>query len=285
MTAFDYVCYALVGIMTLIFLYPVVYSLSVSISDPELIKKSPVVLILSGLSVEAYKYLLENPKIIMYYKNSVLYSVGATVLFLAFTCMMAYPFTVKDFKGKKAINVFMVITMYFGGGLIPTYSVINMLGLRDTPWVMIVPGCISAYNVIVFRTFFMSIPDSLCEAAYIDGAGHYCVLTQIVVPLSKPLLATFALFTVVGKWNDWFSALIYLSNDELQTMQIFLRKMMITNSVAEASNMNELVNNANRNPMTIKYASVWITILPIMCIYPFLQKYFAKGMMIGAIKG
>jgi putative aldouronate transport system permease protein len=285
MTWLDIGCYATVFVLTLLFLYPVVYSFSVSISDPASILVSPVMLWPSGFSLEAYSYLLENPKILMYYKNSVIYTVLATLVFLVFTSMMAFPFIVKEFRGKKILNIYMVITMFFGGGLIPTYYVINMLGLRDTIWVMVLPGCVSAYTVIIFRTFFLSIPTSLSEAAYIDGAGHYRVLAQVIIPLSKPLLATFALFTAVGKWNDWFSALIYLSNDDLQTMQIFLRKMLITNTTAGVTNMNELVNNANRNPMTIKYASVWVTILPIMCIYPFLQKYFAQGMMIGAIKG
>lgn len=285
---FDIVCHALLVLLTFIFLYPVIYSLSVSISDPQQILADPVLLLPSGLSLDAYEYLLENPKIILYYRNTIIYTLGGTLAFLVFTSMMAYPFTVADFKGKKVLNVFMVITMFFGGGLIPTYYVINMLGLRDTMWVMIIPWCVSAYNVIIFRTFFLSIPSSLREAAYIDGAGHYRVLVQIILPLSKPLLATFALFTAVGKWNNWFDALIFLSNDDLQTMQIFLRKMLITNTASgngSAVSMSELVSNANRNPMTIKYASVWVTIIPIMCVYPFLQKYFAKGMMIGAVKG
>ncbi|MBE5766252.1 MAG: carbohydrate ABC transporter permease [Clostridiales bacterium] len=282
---FDFVCYLLVTLLSLIFLYPVVYALSIALSDPMGIREKAVMLWPVGFSLESFKYLLEKSEIWMYYKNSVIYTVLGTVIFLVATCMMAFPFTRKDFRGKTVLNVFMVITMFFGGGMIPTYYIINMLGLRNTIWVMVLPGCVSAYQVIVFRTFFQGLPDSLVEAAYIDGAGHYRVLWQIVIPLSKPLLATFALFTAVAKWNDWFAPLIYLNKEEMQTMQIYLRRMLIEDVVGQGKEMKYILEYQNRNPITIKYASVWLAILPIMCVYPFLQKYFAKGTVVGAIKG
>ena len=203
---------------------------------------------------------------------------------------MAYPLTVKEFKGKKLINVLLLITMFFGGGLIPSYLNIRNLGMLNTLWVMIIPGCVSAWNVIMFVNFFNTIPDSLRESATIDGAGHLRILVFIVIPLSKALLATVSLFTIVGYWNDYFTALIYLTDSDKMPIQIFLRKIMISMDITQGntssgSDMSRMLDMVNANPRTVKAAAAILTMLPILCVYPFLQKYFAKGVMIGAVKG
>ena len=179
--------------------------------------------------------------------------------------------------------------MFFGGGLIPSYLNIRNLHMLNTIWAMILPGCISAWNTIMFVNFFHSIPDSLRESATIDGANHFRVLFSIILPLSKALLATIALFTIVGFWNDYFNALIYLDSTSKMPIQIFLRKILVNMEIAEGNanqgdEMMRLLDMVNANPRTVKAAATIITIIPVLCVYPFLQKYFTKGMMIGAVK-
>ena len=207
---------------------------------------------------------------------------------LTLTGMLAYPLTARDFKGKWVISVMLLITMFFGGGMIPTYLVYkDMYHLTNTLWVMILPGAVSAWNVIIFKNFFNSIPVELREAAQIDGAGHFRVLFQIVMPLSKPLLATIGLFTIVGHWNGYFNALLYLDSADKFPIQMFLRKILVLSEIssgADLQNLDILRQLANTNPTTVKAAATIITIIPILCVYPFLQKYFTKGMMLGSVK-
>jgi putative aldouronate transport system permease protein len=196
---------------------------------------------------------------------------------------MAYPFILRNFKGKTFFNVFMVVTMFFSGGLLPYYYLITGLGWRNTVWVMLIPGAVGAYNVVIFRTFFKSIPESLREAALIDGAGHYRILFSILIPISKPLLATFGLFGLVGKWNDWFTPSLFFSKDYLLPIQSYLQSCLISGSTYVDLGTTAL-RDLNILTLNLKCAVVIITITPILCVYPFLQKYFAKGVLVGSIK-
>ena len=177
-----------------------------------------------------------------------------------------------------------MITMFFGGGMIPTYMVIKNLGLLDNPLVMMLPGAVSAYNVIIYRTFFQNIPAALREAAYIDGAGHFKIFWKVIVPLSKPLLATMSLFAIVGSWNSYFDALIYLNDSKMQPLSLYLRQLIV-NMDMSSQGMRDIMVQINVNPRTIRAATMIVAMLPIMCVYPFLQKYFASGVMIGSVKG
>lgn len=282
-TLFDYMNYALIFLLSAIFLYPVVLTLSISLSDPRLSAQA-IILLPAGFTLDSYKFLLGDGRIMRYYANSAFYAVSATLVFLLFTSMMAYPLILKNFKGKKIINLYMVITMFFSGGLIPYYYVIRALNMIDTVWVMIIPGAVGAYNVILFRTFFSQIPLGLRESAYIDGAGHYTILFRIILPISKPMLATFMLFCMVGKWNDFFTALLFIRSDELLPVQMLLRRMLVMMDFRDARNLDMQMMYSAISSRTIKCAAVIITIIPIMCVYPFLQKHFTKGILVGSLK-
>ena len=288
---FDYVNGLVMVLLCLIFLYPFIMTLNLSFSTPQqLVGANNMILTPKGFSFQSYQVLLADPGILRNYLNTILYASTGTLTCLIVTALMAYPLTVKEFKGKKLINVLLLITMFFGGGLIPSYLNIRNLGFLNTLWVMIIPGCVSAWNVIMFVNFFNTIPDSLRESATIDGAGHLRILVFIVIPLSKALLATVSLFTIVGYWNDYFTALIYLTDSDKMPIQIFLRKIMISMDITQGntssgSDMSRMLDMVNANPRTVKAAAAILTMLPILCVYPFLQKYFAKGVMIGAVKG
>ena len=287
-TPADYLIIALMLLLCLIFLYPLYMQLCLSISSAkELVGVNNIVLYPRGFSLSAYEQLLADPMILRYYANTILYAGTGTLLLLTVTSLLAYPLTVQEFKGKKLINILLLITMFFGGGLIPTYMTVRSYGMVDTIWAMILPGCVSAWNVIMFVNFFKTIPESLGESATIDGANHLQVLVFIILPLSKALISTIALFTVVGFWNGYFSALIYMNSNEHMPIQMFLRKILITSEILKNvanEDPTRLVEMNNYNPRTVKAAAVIVTMTPILCVYPFAQKYFTKGMMIGAVK-
>ncbi|MBS5585495.1 MAG: carbohydrate ABC transporter permease [Clostridiales bacterium] len=282
-TAFDVANYALMVFLGLCFLYPIWYCIITSISSADAISRELPMLWPNTFSLSAYHVVLSEEMLPVYYRNSIFYAFVGTVLSLVLTSMMAYPFVIPDFKGKTLLNIYMVITMFFSGGLLPTFYLITSLGLRNTIWVMLLPGAVGAYNTIVFRTFFKSIPSSLSEAACIDGASHYRVLFLIILPLSKSLLATFGLFGVVGRWNDWFTPFLYLTRKTLQPIQLYLRSVLVVASYTSdpSYQIPESLRVVEEN---LKCAIVLITIGPILLIYPFLQKYFVKGVMVGAIK-
>lgn len=282
-TWFDALNYAFMVLLGFIFLYPIWYCVITSFSAANAISKRLPVLWPNSFSAKAYEIVLGEAMLPRYYFNSVFYAGVGTFLSLLFTSMMAYPFVVGNFKGKMFLNFYMVVTMFFGGGLLPTFYLITSLGLRNTVWVMLLPGAVGAYNAIVFQTFFRTIPDSLREAAYIDGASHFRVLFAIMIPLSKALLATFGLFGIVGRWNDWFTPYLYLTRKELQPIQLYLRSVLVIAYTNDLS-YRQVAESMNVVEENLKCAIVLITIGPILAIYPFLQKYFTKGVMIGAIK-
>ena len=283
MTAFDYFNYSLILLISAVFLYPMILTLSLSVSESSQSTKT-IFLLPRGFTLDSYGYLLTDKKILRYYLNSVLYAFFGTLLSLVVTSMAAYPFIVKEFRGKSFFNVFMIITMFFSGGLIPSFYVNRALGLIDNPLVMIIPGAVGAYTVVIYRTFFSGLPAELRESAHIDGAGHLTILFKIIVPLSKPLLATFALMGLVGKWNDYFTAFIYLRNQDLHPVQILLRRLLVVMDFRDVDTRDLIVTFQKVTSRSVKCAAVIITITPIMCVYPFMQKYFAKGFLVGSLK-
>lgn len=272
-------------VISMAFIYPILYTLSMSVSNPEILGSKNIKLLPVGLTLESYQYLLSDGRILRYYLNTIIYAVTGTVAMLLFTSLISYTLTVKTFSGRGFITIFLLITTFFSGGLIPTYLLMIKLGLLDTLWVMILPGAIGAWNVIICKTFFSQLPESLIESARMDGASHIRILFSIVLPLSKALIATMTLFSVVGYWNDFLKALIYLQDQDKYPIQMLLRKMLVTLDYMDMQYLSLSDQLALTNPRTIKCAAVMITIVPILCVYPFLQKYFAKGILIGSIKG
>lgn len=273
-------------------LYPVINIIAISFSDVSHIAKGDVGLWPKGFNVNSYSLVLQDRFVYSGYLNSIIYAAGSTILMLLFTSMMAYALTIREFVLNKFITIYLTITMFFGGGLIPTYIMIQRLKLLDTIWVMIIPGCVGAYNVFVFRTFFNGIPSEMRESALIDGASEFVILTKVILPLSKALLATFALFTIVGSWNSWFNGLIYLKDQNKYPLQLILRNYLyvidakaIAQRAGTGSSSSSQFNNMRIDPKGVRMAMIVITMFPIMMIYPFFQKYFVKGVMIGAVKG
>lgn len=283
-TVGDIAIYGILLLLALVIIFPMIYIISISFSDPGAVSRGEVILLPVDFSVDAYKYVFQDSRFGRSYINSVIYAVGGTLLTILLTGILAYPLSVDSFSGKKLITVLLLITMYFGGGMIPTYMVIKNLGLLDNPLVMMIPGAVSAYNVIIYRTFFQNIPSALREAAYIDGAGHFKIFYKVILPLSKPLIATMALFAIVGSWNNYFDALIYLNDVKMQPLSLYLRQLVV-NMDMSSQGMKDIMVHISVNPRTIRAATMLVAMLPIMCIYPFLQKYFASGIMIGSVKG
>ena len=283
MAAFDWINYIFITVLCAAFLYPMILTASISFSDGSN-PLAKIVFLPVDFNLEAYEFLLSYGRIFGYYKNSIFYALTGTLISLLVTTLSAYPFTVLDFKGKKFLNLYMIITMFFGGGLIPYYYVIRNLGMIDTVWVMLIPGCVGAYTVIIYRTFFGQLPHELRESAFMDGAGHYRILFQIIIPMSKPLLATYALFGIVGKWNEWFTPMLFMRSDSLMPVQILLRRMLVLMEYQDPENRDIQMMYRMVTNRTVKCAAVMLTITPILCVYPFLQKYFAKGVMVGALK-
>ena len=283
-TAFDVFLVILMILLSCAFLYPLLNLLALSVSDAQTLKSSPIYLLPVGFSLESYKALLGDNRILLYYWNTIKYAAVGTFIMLLTTSLMAYPLSITALRGRRLVSVILTITMFFGGGLIPYYVTIMRLKLIDTFWVMVLPGAISAYNVIVFKTFFMSIPESLKESAFLDGAGHMRVLFSIVLPLSKAVLATFALFSIVGYWNDYLTALLYLRDDRKYPIQLLMRRLLVLMDYKDASTAQLLKDFRSISSRTTKAAATIITVVPILCIYPFMQKYFAKGVLVGSIK-
>ncbi|WP_127581506.1 carbohydrate ABC transporter permease [Paenibacillus koleovorans] len=265
-------------------LYPLIFVFSMSISDPLSAAKQEVWLWPKGFSLQSYKLVADNPDLWRAYANTIFYTVVGTVINVVVTILLAYPLSRRSFVIRVPLTLFIVFTMLFKGGIIPTFILINKLGLYDTRWILLLLGAVGVWYVIIARTFFESIPDTLIESAKLDGANDMGILWRIVTPLSMPIVAVLILFYAVEHWNSYFSALIYLPSKELQPLQLYLVKVLVENtqSLADSILMSEEKSLAI---MQVKYAIIIVSTLPILCIYPFLQKYFVQGVMIGAIKG
>jgi len=283
--------YFILGIIPLVVAYPLVYIVSCSVSSSQAVISGRVFLWPVDITTVGYTTIFKNSSILLGYGNTLLYTTLGTVLSVVLTLLGAYPLSRKDFILRNPIMMIFTFTMFFGGGLIPTYLLISRLGLIDTRAVMIVPGALSVYNVIITRTFFKAtIPDELLEAAQIDGCGDFRFFRSVALPLSKAIIAVIALFYAVGIWNSYFSALIYLNDRNLYPLQMILREILVQNKVDPAmiqSGQLTAQDIAAKQGIyeLLKYSLIVVASLPVLCIYPFIQKYFVKGVMIGALKG
>lgn len=280
--AFNVLLLLLVTIATL---YPFWFILVASVSDPfQLMKEGYLMLLPKGFQVHSYIYVILNKMVITGYRNTIIYVVLGTFLNMVLTCLGAYALSRRGVFGRKAFMIFIIITMFFNGGMIPTYLLIDKLNIINTMWAMIIPGAISTYNLIVMRTTFEGIPESLIEGAKIEGANDFRILWSIVLPTSKAIVAVMLLFYAVGHWNTYFNALIYITDRNLYPIQLVLRDILLSNNT---DSMSTGVNEHEAGlaiSETIKYATIIVTTLPILVIYPMIQKYFVQGVMIGAIK-
>lgn len=284
-TAFDVVLVTFLTILAAAFIYPLLNTLAISLSDASVLLSYPCYLWPKGFSLDAYMATLMDKRTLTYYWNTISYAGVGTVIMLLCTSLMAYPLSFKDLRGRRLITIFLTITMFFGGGMIPTYITIMRYGMLDTFAVMVIPGCVGAYTVIVFRTFFQNLPDSLRESAFLDGAGHFTVLFRIVLPLSTAILATYALFSIVGYWNDYMSALLYLQDSDKYPIQMLMRRLLVLLEYDNPENRTLLQEMEKVSTRTVRAAACIVTVVPILCVYPFLQKYFAKGVLVGSVKG
>lgn len=277
--------YLFVIMCSFIALYPMVYTFSMSISSPEHVALNDIFFLPKGFSLQAYKLVFEDNEIWGAYMNTIWYTVVGTVLSVVLTVLSAYPLSRKRFFLRKKLTLFVMFTMYFSGGMIPMFLLITKIGLYNTRWACIFPYLISAWNLIVCRSFFESIPETLGEAASIDGASPYKIFSKIYLPLSKPIIAVMTLFYAVGQWNGYFAAMMYLPNSDLHPIQMYLRKILILSNT-QSSMGNSAMGGFERSLATqqLKYAVIIVTILPILAIYPCVQKHFVKGVMIGSIK-
>ncbi len=285
---FDSINVVLLGLLALIIIYPLVYVLSASFSDPVSVASGDMILWPVNVTLENYAEVFKNQSIITGYRNSLIILVSGTALNLVMTVLAAFPMSRRDLWGRNVMMKLMTFTMFFSGGLIPTYLLITRtLGLMNSWLALILPGAISVYNMIIMRTYFQtSIPYELQEAADIDGCSPFGVLIRIILPLSGPILAVIGLYYGVGHWNSYFSALLYINREELQPLQLYLRRVLTLNSNQSllSTGSDEAARQAMRAE-TIKYAVIVVSSVPMLVIYPFVQKFFVKGVMIGAIKG
>ena len=284
--------YIYLTVAFLIVAYPVIYMLSASISNPQYVGSGEMWLWPKGITLEGYKRVFENTRIWNGYWNTIIYTVTGTAVSLAITLPAAYALSRRDFIGRGFLMGMFMVTMFFGGGLVPTYLLIKDMGMINTIWAIILPGAASIYNIIVTRTFFMStIPRELEEAAQMDGASNSRLFLTIILPLSMPIIAVMALFYGVGQWNSYFSALIYLNDDSKYPLQIILRQILVLQEMSaqgagplDAASASALNNKAEVAAL-VKYAVIIVSTLPIIVVYPFLQRYFVQGVMIGSVKG
>ena len=285
---FEIVNCIFLGIISCIILYPLIYVVSASISDPMSVTAGKMILWPVDMTLENYGEVFKNDNIMRGYRNSLIIMFGGTTLNIVMTILAAFPMTRKDLWGRNVIMKLMTFCMFFGGGLIPTYLMVGKtLGLMNNWLALILPGAISVYNMIIMRTFFMtSIPYELHEAADIDGCSPFMTLVKIILPLSGPIIAVMALYYGVGHWNSYFSALLYINKEDIQPLQLYLRKVLTANNTQSLMEMG--ADEAARAAMraeTIKYAVIVVSSIPMLIIYPFVQKFFVKGVMIGAVKG
>ena len=278
--------FLILAIFVVSIIVPIIYVVVASFMDPTILQNKGISFQLKDWTLTGYKRVLENKMIWVGFRNSILYSLGFTVFSVAVTILAAYPMSKKEFVGRKFFNVIFVITMFFGGGLIPTYLVVSNLNMLNTPWAVIVPGAFNVWNMILARTYFQSIPKELREASAVDGASELVHFFKILLPVCKPIIAVLALYQFVGMWNSYFDALIYIDDANLQPLQLVLRSILIQNTpepgmVSDIQSMAEMAKVAE----LLKYSTIVISSIPLLVMYPFFQKYFDKGIMVGSVKG
>ncbi|MGN1370382.1 MAG: carbohydrate ABC transporter permease [Aristaeellaceae bacterium] len=277
------VVYTLLAVFCLLIVIPLLHIISGSFSDPMSLLRGEVGLLPKGFTTAMYEKVFKDSEIWQGYKNTIIYTVVGTLISVALTACGAYPLSRKDFFGGNLFMGLFVFTMFFSGGMIPTYLLVKNLGMLNTMWALVLPSAVSTYNLIIMRTFFQtSIPGELAESASLDGCNDLGIFFRIVIPLSAPIFAVMVLFYGVAQWNSWFPALLYISDRTLYPLQMVLREVLIQSDI---SNMAGSTGDVEVIGDGLKYATMVVATLPIMCLYPFLQKYFVKGVMIGAVKG
>ena len=276
----------ILAILCLIVLYPLIYIVSSSFSSPKSVLAGEVILFPVDLSLEGYKAVFSNKNIGIGYRNTLLYTVVGTFVNVAMTMVCAYPLASRDLPHKGKIMFLFTFTMFFSGGMIPGYLLMKDLHLLDNPIVMVLPGLIGVYNMILARTFIQNIPYDLYEAAEVDGCGDTRYFFTMIVPLSKAIMAVLALYYAVGHWNSYFNAFLYLNKREYYPLSLFLREILVSNQMTEAMDIDpEMLERKQGLADVLKYALIVVSTVPILCVYPFIQKYFVKGVMIGSLKG
>ncbi|MBD2871380.1 carbohydrate ABC transporter permease [Paenibacillus arenilitoris] len=282
---FVFAIYVILSLVLVVVLYPLIYIVSSSISSPAAVVSGKVWLWPVDLSIKGFQTILKTPLIMTGYGNSLLYMSAGTLISVTLTVMLAYPLSRKTFFGRQGILMLVMFTMLFGGGLIPTYLVVKELGMIDSRWALLIPNAIWVWQVIIARSFFQTtIPGELVEASEIDGCSDWRFLASVVIPLSKPILAVLVLMYAVGQWNAYFDALIYLKSDKLYPLQLVLRSIIIQNNSAGAMDISVQVQRAQLAEL-LKYALIVVATLPVLIIYPFVQRYFVQGMLVGSVKG
>lgn len=281
------ICYALLTILFISVLYPIIFVLSASFSSGSAVAGGRVTLFPVELSIEGYKAVFRYKRVLSGYWNTFQYTVIGTAINVAICMICAYPMSRKDLPGRGLFMVIFTFTMYFGGGMIPNYILMRNLGILDSILVMILPGALSVYNMILARTFIQSnIPNELFEAAELDGCSDLKYFTTIVLPLSKAIIAVIAMYSAVGHWNAYFNAMLYLDTPSKMPLQIILREILIANQFDSSMTMDPELMEARANLADVlKYSLIVISTVPILCVYPFIQKYFVQGVMIGSLKG
>ena len=278
--------YILLGLFVVAIIIPMAYIIVGSFMDPITLQNKGIVFDFEKWTLTAYQRVMSNSQIWIGFKNAVIYSIVFTFVSVAITLLAAYPMSRADFKGKGFFNAIFVITMFFGGGLIPTYLLISNLGLLDSMWAIILPGAFSVWNMIIARTYYQGIPNDLKEAASVDGATEIVFFFRILLPVCTPVIAVLALWQFVGMWNSYFDALIYLNDANKQPLQLVLRSILIQNQ-PESGMISDMQSTAARAQLAelLKYATIIVSSLPLIVMYPFFQKYFDSGIMAGSIKG
>jgi len=286
--AFRIFMFAICGLIFLAIAYPLYFIIIASFSDSTLVSTGKVLLFPKNTSLFGYKEIFQDSRIWIGYRNTVFYTLFGTLVNMLFTLPAAYALSRREFRARRVIMFLFIITMFFNGGLIPTYLLMKGLHMTNTIWVFILPFCVNIFYLIITRTFFeTALPPELYEAAVIDGCSHFTYFFKIALPLSKALLSVIGLYYLVGHWNDFFTALIYIRDNRLQPLQIILRDILLSNQVfaSGAGTGGNAGGYAQRYADQIKYGVIIVSTLPILVLYPFLQKYFDKGVMIGSIKG
>lgn len=268
--------------LSVVVLYPIIYITAVSFSDTASVLQGKVTLLPKGFNLDAYAQVLKDDRIPRAYLNTIFYTTLGTTINLLFTAVAAYPLARKDFFGRKFFLLAIILTMFLNPGIIPNYLIVQELGMIDTVWALVLPNAIWTFELIILKSFYENMSESLREAAVVDGASEYRILFQIIIPLSKPALASIGLFYFMGHWNSFFIPLIYLNDSTMYPLQVVLRDMLI---FADNNNNTNLVDAAALAPQAMKNATIVLSMIPVLLLYPFAQKYFAKGVMLGSEKG
>lgn len=267
-------------VLLLLILLPLVHMLAVSVSDANLVLRGEITFIPSGINFKCYEALLGGSEIPRAYYNTIRYTFFGVLIDVAMTALCAYPLSRPNFYGRKFFNFFVVFTMLFNVGIVANFMIVFQLGLKNTIWAILLPTAINVYYMVIMRTFFQNIPEEIYQSAYVDGASDLRIFGQIILPISSPVIATMFLFYAVSHWNAYMPALLYLDHKDLYPVQLILRNIVISGTVSDNATTDTAFMTQG-----IKYAAIFVTIAPILCVYPFVQKYFTKGIMVGSLKG